>query len=70
MKKKLKSVKMSDNMRVKAEALATAKSLADLQLRAFLEGCMAGLDLQGDWNLDTSTWTFIQMPKKPQEEDK
>ena len=68
--KELKSVVMPDEARAKAQILATTKTMADIQLQSFLEGCMAGLGLEGDWNLDTNTWTFTQMPEKPQEEGK
>ncbi len=67
--KELKSVKMPDEAKIKAQTLATAKSIADIRLQSFLEGCMSGLGLKGDWNLDTNTWTFTQMPK-PQEGEK
>jgi len=63
----MKSVKMPNSAKTKAQAWAMAKTLADTRLQSFLEGCMEGLGLEGDWDLDTNTWTFTQIPNKPKE---
>ena len=63
----IKNIKMIEDMREKTMVLMAAKSLADTRLQAFLEGCMSGLGLNGDWNLDTRTLTFLKMPKPKKE---
>ena len=57
-------VVLPDEAIAQVKGLMANKAMADMSLYKFLEGCKAGLGLNGDWNLDTRTWTFIKMPKK------
>ena len=52
---------MPESMKAKALNLFNQKQIAELRLQTFLEGCMEGLGLQGNWNLDLATWTFKEM---------
>lgn len=61
---KMNKVKLSSEAIAQAQGLIMSKSLADIALQKFLEGCKAGLGLNGDYNLDTRAWTFVKMPKK------
>ena len=63
MSKKLKEVPMPVSMAAKAQNMINSKSLMEAQIQGFFEGCMEGLGLEGDWNLDTKTWVFKQVPK-------
>ena len=60
----MKKVKLPNEAITQAQGLMMGKNLADVSLQKFLEGCKSGLGINGDWNLDTRTWTFIKMPKK------
>ena len=60
----MKKIKLPNEAIAQAQGLMMTKNLADMALQKFLEGCKSGLGLNGNWNLDTKTWTFIKMPKK------
>lgn len=55
---------MPKDMVVRAKALAMARGFAESQFQVYLEGCMMGLKLKGDWSVDTTTWSFTEMPKE------
>ncbi len=60
----MKKIKLPNEAIVQVQSLLMSKNQADIALQKFLEGCKAGLGISGNYNLDTKTWTFIQMPKK------
>ena len=61
------SIVMPDSMKVKATQLFNQKALADTALQNFLAGCVEGLGLKGDWNLDVKTLIFTKMPEVAKE---
>mgnify|MGYP001598736762 CR=1 FL=1 len=62
-----KEVQLPQSAKEKAIALFNQTRVAQLQFQSFLDGCKEGLGLEGNWNLDTNTWTFILVEKKSTE---
>lgn len=60
----MKKVALPDNARETAQALLSSASQSQDRLQMYIGGCKDTLELSGDWNLDTKTWTFVKMPKK------
>ena len=60
----MKTVKMPQEMRGKANNLWVQKGMLEIKFQSYIEGCKDGLGLNGDWNLDLGTWTFNPVPKK------
>jgi len=51
------------------QQLLSQKNIADMQFKTYAQGCFDSMGLDGDWNLDTNTWTFVHITKpKPQPE--
>ena len=57
-------MKMSKEAIAQAEILIQQKYMADMALQKFLEGVKLGMKLNGDYNLDTKTWTFAKAEAK------
>lgn len=60
----MKDIKMAGEMRNRAVELLNIKAMADARLQSFLEGCKAGLKLDGDYNIDLQTLTFAKIKKE------
>lgn len=60
----MKEVKLPDEAIRQAQRLLADRNLIDISLQKFLEGCKIGLGLNGNWNLDTKTWTFTKLKKE------
>ena len=56
-------MEMPEKMKQTAQKLLAEAFNADARFRMYVQGCMDGLGLEGDWNLDTNAWTFTEMPK-------
>ena len=61
---------MAKNVRLNDKQIATAKAkMRDVQVvqrdfETYIEGCMDGLGLKGDYQLDIKTWTFVPVKKE------
>uniref|UniRef100_A0A6M3XKM5 Uncharacterized protein n=1 Tax=viral metagenome TaxID=1070528 RepID=A0A6M3XKM5_9ZZZZ len=57
---------LNEKQRNQAQSKWMAAQLAQKEFQTFMAGMMAGLGLDGDWNLNTDTWTFepIEKPKE------
>ena len=64
--KKPTEVKLPKAAIAKAQGLLQQSKMAAMALNTFLEGCKAGLGLEGDYNLNTVSWVFVEMEKKPE----
>ncbi|KKN52947.1 hypothetical protein LCGC14_0607480 [marine sediment metagenome] len=57
-KSELESIKVPDKASVKMQQLLSAKLATEAQFSTYTQGCFDALGLEGDWDLDTDTWTF------------
>ena len=56
--------KLSDKARERAQQLLLQAAEADRMFKIYIQACSDSLDLEGDWNLDTNTWSFDKMPEE------
>ena len=61
---KANAVEMPSDMRAKAQGLLSSVQSQQLSFQSYIQGCMDGMGLNGDWNLDTATWAFKKINKK------
>ncbi len=61
--------KLNENQIAKARAKLQVVRLAQQDLETYLQGCMDGLGLNGEHQLDMQTWVFTPVKKEepPQE---
>lgn len=55
---------MSEKMKAGAQTRMAAMQTAQAILQSYVMGCRDALGLEGEWNLDTATWTFSKMEPK------
>ncbi len=60
----MKKIKVPDKVKEQVQALLTQRAVIESNLRMYMQGCMDSLDLEGDWNFDTTKWTLAKMPKE------
>ena len=63
----MKPVKLNDKQRTTAQGKLLTIQIAQQDLNTYVQGLMEGLGLEGRWNLNTSDWTFTEMPPKTAE---
>ena len=59
-----KCIKLPDKAKEKAQLFLTQAIEADKMFKTYIQACSDCLGLEGDWNLDTNTWTFSKMKEK------
>ncbi len=60
----MKEIKVPDKVKVQMQVLLTQKTLAESNLNIYIQGYMDSLDLDGNWNLDTTKWTLTKIPEE------
>jgi len=63
-KAKRKVMPVPDSARVAIQALMSDARQAQERLNMYVQGCKEGMGLEGDYNLNTSTWEFEPMSKE------
>jgi len=63
MAKNKKVVKIPERAKATLTILLQQKMLADLKFEAYIKGCFESMDLDGDWDLNTSEGTFTRQEK-------
>lgn len=59
----METVPMTPAMIAKAQMKLLLAQTAQKEFLAYIEGCMTGMGLDGDYNLDTQKWVFVPRPK-------
>ena len=70
MSKQLEKQDLSDKKPIKfpekalptARELLNAKNIAEMQFKTYVQGVFDSLGLNGDWNLDTTSWVINPLP--------
>ncbi len=60
----MKEIKIPDKVRGQLQGLLAQKASIESTVKAYAQGYMDSLELEGDWNIDTNKWALIKMPKK------
>ena len=59
----INEIKVPDKVLPKLQQLLSQKNLAEMQFNIYVQGCFDALGLDGNWDLNTNTWTFVRLTK-------
>ena len=60
----MKNTKLNDKMKTVAQGKLLTAQAAQQDFQSYVRGCMDGLGLNGDYNLNIQEWTFELVEKK------
>lgn len=66
----MKEINIPNKARVQIQGLLMQKAEIESALKMYTQGFMDAKGLQGDCNLDTTRWVFVERVKEPKEEAK